>query len=489
MNDHKLCNARMYEARESQKISPEERPAYHFSCQVGWMNDPNGFSVYNGKYHLFYQYYPYANAWGPMHWGHAVSQDLIHWDYLPAALAPEDSFDYHGCFSGSAVETPEGKQLLLYTGVTEVEDPQGNYTLQSQCIALGDGVDYTKYPANPVLDGKDIPDGFSPRDFRDPKIWLEPDGSYAAVAVNRTEDGSGAVLLLRSPDGFRWRVDAILDRCRNEYGRMWECPDFFPLNGKQVLMVSPQEMAPKGLEFHEGDNTMVILGSYEDKTFRREAVQQIDYGMDFYAPQTTLALDGRRILIAWMQAWRTSKFHTDARGYYGSFTIPRELQIRDGRLIQTPVRELEARRRNRVLYQNDTFTGMHTLENIQGRIADITVELTPAESGYRNFHIRVACGKDTYTEISYDPESSILRLSREHAAIRPEDIQVRECYVRNRSGALKLRLLLDRFSVEVFANDGEQTMTSLIYDPAEANGISFCAEGSVNLWVEKFDLQ
>ena len=115
MDSTTLQNARAYEAQHGAAIPAAERPAYHLTPYVGWMNDPNGFSYYQGKYHLFYQYYPYKTVWGPMHWGHAVSTDLLHWDYLPAALAPDSPSDKDGCFSGSAAQLPDGRQLLLYT--------------------------------------------------------------------------------------------------------------------------------------------------------------------------------------------------------------------------------------------------------------------------------------------------------------------------------------------------------------------------------------
>ena len=117
MTSQTLREARKYEEASEKMIQKEERPDFHLSVRTGWMNDPNGFSYYKGRYHMFYQYYPYETKWGPMHWGHAVSSDLLHWDYLPAALAPDEAYDRDGCFSGSAVELPDGRQLLMYTGV------------------------------------------------------------------------------------------------------------------------------------------------------------------------------------------------------------------------------------------------------------------------------------------------------------------------------------------------------------------------------------
>ncbi|MCC8167950.1 MAG: glycoside hydrolase family 32 protein, partial [Clostridiales bacterium] len=231
-----LREARKYEELASKKITDDERPAFHLSARAGWMNDPNGFSYYDGKYHMFYQYHPYDCNWGPMHWGHAVSEDLLHWEYLPAALAPDEPYDRDGCFSGSAVELSDGRQLLMYTGVTKSHGEDGSMReIQAQCLAVGNGTDYKKYESNPVLDENDLPEGGSKYDFRDPKIWKKADGSYACVVGNRAKDGSGQILLFHSPDGFQWKFEKILVANYNRFGRMWECPDFFELEGKWVL--------------------------------------------------------------------------------------------------------------------------------------------------------------------------------------------------------------------------------------------------------------
>ena len=488
-----LQKARKYEEQFGGNIRRGDRPLFHLTPRVGWMNDPNGFSFYRGQYHLFYQYHPYSIQWGPMHWGHAVSRDLLHWEYLPAAIAPDTGYDDAGCFSGSAVELPDGRQLLMYTGVQrQLREDGARQDLQTQCLAVGDGLNYEKWTANPVLGDADLPAGFSRTDFRDPKMFRNEDGSYGCVVGCRTEDDSGAILLFESADGLRWRFVTVLDRCYNEFGRMWECPDFFPLDGRQILMCSPQDMSAVGMEFHNGDCTMFLLGRYDPSghRFEREGVQAVDYGLDFYAPQTLLAPDGRRIMVAWMQNWDTC-VGGQPRGasWCGQMTLPRELSIRDGRVIQVPIRELDSLHGRKIAYTDIPVQEETVLRGVFGRTIDMTVKVRPlADCKYSQFRIKVAAGSQHYTSITYTPQTSILRISREHSGVDRDFVHMRECFVRDRGGEIKLRVILDRFSAEIFVNDGEQVMSMTFYTPQSADGISFQCLGKVLMSVEKYDI-
>ena len=338
MASEKLNRARAFEDQYAPYVPEVERSLFHVTGAIGWINDPNGFSVYRGEYHLFFQYHPYKPIWGPMHWGHVKTRDFIRWERLPVALAPDMPYDKDGCFSGSAVQLDDGSQLLMYTGVREERQADGSLKqYQTQCLAVGDGIDYEKYEGNPVITAADLPRGGSEVDFRDPRIWREADGYYAVVG-NRPADGSGSILLFHSEDAFHWQYRGRVASNHNQYGRMWECPDYFRLDGKDVLFVSPQEMRPIGLEFHAGNGTVCMIGEAdENKHLIRENVHAIDYGIDFYAPQTLLTPDGRRIMIAWMQNWDTARSQPVTNRICGQMTLPRELTVRDGRLIQVPV--------------------------------------------------------------------------------------------------------------------------------------------------------
>ena len=487
-----LQRARDFEAKYLPHLSPEELPRFHVTGGVGWINDPNGFSVYKGEYHLFFQYHPYAVKWGPMHWGHVKTRDFLHWERLPCAMAPDQSYDKDGCFSGSAIELPDGRHLLMYTGVRDVRRPNGVMDHhQTQCLALGDGVDYQKYEGNPVLDETDLPAGGSPIDFRDPKIWFE-DGKYWAVVGNRPADGSGSVLLFESEDALHWRFSSVLASCHNQFGKMWECPDLFPLDGKHVLLVSPQEMASMGLEFHPGNSTLCIIGDYdrEAKHLLRDNIQAIDYGTDFYASQTVEALDGRRIMIAWMQSWESSACRVKGLPFLGQMILPRELRVRGGRLIQNPVRELEAFRSVRISYQNVMISQETNLQGISGRFLDMTVRVRPGSkySMYRYFRIHVAKDGERSTVIRHKPENSTIRVDRSRSGFPHDIVNVRDFPVAAYE-ELKLRIILDRYSLELFVNDGEQAASFVLYTPASADSISFSCDGAALIDVEKYDLE
>ncbi len=486
-----LQKARDFETQYSPFVPEEERPCFHVTGAIGWINDPNGFSVYKGEYHLFFQYHPYSTKWGPMHWGHVKTRDFIRWERLPVALAPDMPYDRDGCFSGSAVELPDGRQLLLYTGVRRERQEDGSFLdFQTQCVAVGDGVDYKKYEGNPVLTAKDLPAGGSAVDFRDPKIWREGDG-FCAVVGNRPADGSGSVLLYRSDDGYSWELEGVVASNHGQYGSMWECPDFFHLDGKDVLLVSPQEMASIGLEFHAGNGTVCMIGAAnEERHLIRENVHAIDYGIDFYAPQTLLAQDGRRIMIAWMQNWDTAPSQSRNIRIFGQMTIPRELSIRDGRLIQNPVRELANYYGQKISYRNVPLSAETNLVGVRGRVIDLTVTVRPANGSqmYRSFRLNLAKDGEHATCIRYKPESGIVRVDRSRCGFRHDIVHTRDFPVTSRCGCIKLRAVLDRHSLELFVNDGEQAASFILHTPLTADVISFEAEGEVFMDVEKYDL-
>ena len=477
-----LRDARRYEEEKGRAIPPEQRPLFHLSARAGWMNDPNGFSFHAGEYHLFYQYHPYDAHWGPMHWGHATSADLLRWRYLPAAMAPDMPYDRDGCFSGSALTLPDGRHLLMYTGVAGEPAASGEpRTVQTQNLAIGDGLDYRKFAHNPVITAADLPEGGSRFDFRDPKIWMEPDGSFRALVANdHPGHGGGQLLLYRADDLARWSLVGVVAENRGRLGTMWECPDLFELDGRHVLVVSAQDMLPRGFEYHNGNGTFCMLGRFDPRTgrFEEESNQAVDYGIDFYAPQTLLTPDGRRVMIGWMQNWGTCDPHEKSMPWFGQMTLPRELSLRNGRLVQRPIRELEALRGAPVVYRDVPLSGELSLPGIKGRTGDLEVEIAPDGELFNRFAVRFARGGEYYASVSFRPRESVVKVDRKFSGSRRAIIHQRRATVAHDGGRLKLRLILDRFSVEAFISDGEKVMSATLNTPLWADGITFFADGN-----------
>ena len=491
MISKKLQKSREYEEKYMGMVADEMRPNFHVTGGIGWINDPNGFSLYKDEYHLFYQCHPYSTQWGPMHWGHVKTKDFVKWERLPIALAPDTDADEKGCFSGSAIELDDGRHLLMYTGVYHEKSEDGiTRDIQHQCIAIGDGINYEKSDLNPVITGDMLPAGGSKHDFRDPKIWRENNMFYAAIG-NRTDDGSGSILKYESSDGLHWKFSSFIDKCYNEFGKMWECPDYFELEGNRVLVISPQEMQAIGMEFHAGNCTAFMMGK-ENETgqFERRHVQAIDYGLDFYAPQTLLSKDGRRVMIAWMQNWATSNCQSPDDLIFGEMTFPRELSLRNERICQNPVREIENYRGRKVAYENVLVNGVTTLPGISGRIIDMTLTIKPANGqGFNWFRVNVAKDGENVTVVRYKPKSRMIRIDRSRCGFPHDIVHIRDFPVNSVNEGIKLRLLMDKHSLELFVNDGEQVATSIIYTKQSADAITFDADGDVFMNVEKYELK
>lgn len=292
-----------------------KRLNYHFEPKTGWMNDPNGLSFYKGRYHAFFQHYPYAPRWGQMHWGHAVTDDLIHWTELPVALVPDMPYeDEGGCFSGSAVEK-DGKLYLFYTSVSKKWG-------QTQSVAVSeDGVTFQKYENNPILfcpeDGKD--------DFRDPKV--SKIGSEYHMVVGSGKNGTGKIRHYVSSDLLSWEYLGVLFEDDRSFAL--ECPDFFELDGKYVLTYSLMGRKTRCSAF--------LIGTFDGKTFTPETECMPEIGPQFYAPQTFLDDKGRRIIIGWLYDWQ--KKLDEGADFAGALTIPREMFIKNGKLYNFPVEE------------------------------------------------------------------------------------------------------------------------------------------------------
>lgn len=457
-------------------INPRYKPGYHLSVPAGWHNDPNGFGYFGGKAHLFYQFHPYDSVWGPMHWGHWTSDDLVHWQDEPVAMAPDQPFDDCGCFSGTSIEK-DGKMYLMYTGVQTA--PEGK-CYQHQCIAeSADGVWFEKWAENPVIDRLMLPEGASVHEFRDPKVEKTAEG-YRVILASQGENG-GQLLTFTSKDLRSWAYAGVY---ADQLGDMSECPDVFELDGKTMLIVS--EIGSDPVLYGSPQVTLCASGHEEDGKFRAEhALRLVDCGLDFYAPQTMLTPDGRRVLIGWALSWgHVMPTHTLGHGWAGMMTLPRECTLdENGILCQKPIRELKNLRVHEEHVENVAVKQKTALPQFGGKQREFTLSIDMKNAGSVSLNL-LETGDERFA-VTYDRASETLRVDRSAcgypltADLSPEKKPWCETKVPLKDGKLDLHIFADVSIVEIYADEGRAVMSSLAFPKGEAYGASMEADGEV----------
>ena len=447
------------------------RQRYHFMPQTGWLNDPNGLIYFRGKYHFFYQCNPYGGFWDTMHWGHAVSDDMLHWEYLPIALAPSEKYDDYpkgGCFSGSAIEH-DGRLFLMYTGTGN----NGHGAEQTQCIAFSeDGVHFEKYVGNPVLTA---PEGISPDCFRDPKVWRHGDAYYMVCGASR--DNRGLALLFRSVDMLHWEYVNVLAESRGEWGYMWECPDIFPMGDKYVMTFSPMGA---------GDHTSVYMVgdlAYETGKFDCQISREIDWGFDYYAPQSFLAPDGRRIMVGWSNEWEWMPLWKDwgptyKEGWCGSFNIPREVHMReDGTLQFIPIKEIKNLREN--ADQRDKVVVKEEGTEVtagDGVSYELKFRIDLKETDADCLDIILRCGENGKTVCRFDFGKAEMSVDRNDADGWSRGISKSVLFLKGKR-ELDVHILSDKSSVEIFADRYQNNHSNNIFAADAQDQLRICAYG------------
>ncbi len=428
-------------------------PRYHLAARAGWINDPNGLVWFDGWYHAFYQHHPYSTQWGPMHWGHARSQDLVHWEHLPVAIAPEGPEDKDGCFSGSAVV--DGDTLaLIYTGHKFHGDADNEDNLyQVQCLATSqDGIHFERQGM--VVD---TPPGV--HHFRDPKVWREGESWYMIVGARAGE--TGQVRLYRSPDLRQWQEEGILDEAEAGMGFMWECPDLFTLGDKRVLMFSPQGMDAQGFKNRNLFQSGYLLGDWQpgQPFVRAGEFVEMDHGHDFYAPQSFLTPDGRRIVIGWLDMWE-SPLPEQQDGWAGMLSLPRELSLStDNRVEMRPAKEVESLRQGWYPWPVSTLNNQQIGVAENAEAMEVVLNWKCADSTAEQYGLRLGDGLRVYV----DAQMARLVLERDypqHGLCGTRSVPVMLDH------NLSLRIFIDSSSVEVFVNNGEACLSSRIYPDA-----------------------
>ncbi len=473
------------------------RPNFHFTPAKNWMNDPNGMFYHNGYYHLFFQYYPDANVWGPMHWGHAVSKDMIIWSEQPIALYPDEK-GY--IFSGSAVVDSNNTSGFRKGNSSPViamftyHDPKGEkeetIDFQSQAIAysLDEGQTWTKYDGNPVIKNPGI------RDFRDPKIIWDTDRKQWVVVLAAGDKA----MFYHSGDLKTWKYSSDFGTTISTRGGVWECPDFFPMQvegsqeTKWVLLLSINPGAPNG-----GSGTQYFIGDFDGKTFRldpsfkndlnKEQALWIDYGRDNYAGVTWANIpgtDGRKLFIGWMSNWDYAQ-EVPTITWRSAMTIARELQlVKTGnqyRLVSQPVRELKNHITTSVKKDDITIKEETVL------IKNSEVDLSRAIIQFKIDDLK----RDTYTFSLYNTEGDTIRfgLNNEEKFFFIDrtasgNIAFSEKFASGISKApptgdfnmLNVEIIIDKTSAELFYNNGKIVMTERFFPTAPITTFSITPE-------------
>jgi beta-fructofuranosidase len=444
------------------------------------MNDPNGLIYWKGYYHLFYQYVPDDPPWERKHWGHAASTDLVHWINLPIALAPTQGRpDQDGCFSGCAIDH-NGVPTLIYTGV------RGDQQLPCLATSPDDLITWQKYPGNPVI--ATPPQNLDLLAFRDHTLWKEGTSWYQLIGAGIKGVG-GTVLLYRSPNLLEWEYLYPLytgDQNRSEpvwTGSMWECPDFFALDDKYVLVVSVYDESRFRERAYKGSlhYAVAFVANYTDQTFTPWTQSIIDFGGYFYAPQTMLDPKGRRLQWGWLWEGRGDEAQWTA-GWSGVMSLPRVLSLStDNMLRLEPAPELKQLRGTHLCLKDLSVlpTSLTQLSDIQGDCLEIQVEFILDEATEVGIGVRCAPDGTEQTLIRYDRLQGALLIDRLRSSLN-EDV---ERYIRTGPLALAsdeslfLHIFLDRSVIEVFANY-RLCMSSRIYPSrTDSLGVGFFERG------------
>ncbi|WP_051348778.1 glycoside hydrolase family 32 protein [Peribacillus kribbensis] len=461
---NRLQKANEYIQQSKEKVT--SRPLYHFSPEIGWMNDPNGFIFFEGEYHLFYQHNPYDIVWNDIHWGHAKTKDFINWEYLPEALANDKAYDTNGCFSGSAIEK-EGKLYVMYTGHIDPNlgfDRDEPEISQSQCLAYSsDGVNFEKYPLNPVIGKKQLPEGYLICDFRDPKI-LEVDEVFYCVLAVRNEQRRGEILMFKSHNLLDWTFHSSIYQTKFDDNTLLECPDLFRINDKDVLLFSEMPCDPEYSDQIK-NKTAYVIGEmdFEHGVFTTHKKGLLDYGHTFYAPQSTQGKDGERVLMGWMHRWHDT-MPPKEYGYNGMMSIPRQLSIKNSVLFQTPFIDHQKYFRESEVFEN---INLQSEMNIAGTEAGYLKVISNENT--KKITIELNKNEEKSTSFEFNLEKNILLINSDYGSQEP--IVLDNCF-----GAFKgektLEFYFDLHSVELFLNSGEKVVSFTAYDQNKGTGIS-----------------
>ncbi|MGM0932851.1 MAG: glycoside hydrolase family 32 protein [Bacteroidota bacterium] len=483
------------------------RPDFHFTPKSGWMNDPNGMFYLDGTYHLFFQHNPDDNVWGPMHWGHATSTDMINWEEQPIALEPDE----HGTiFSGSAVvdhentsglgdgETPPVIAIFTYHNADREQEGEDDFQTQGIAYSLDAGKTWTKYEENPVLDNPGI------RDFRDPKvIWYEEENKWImSLAVQ------DHISFYSSSNLLDWQHESDFGQDLGGHGGVWECPDLFPMQvedteeEKWVLLVSINPGGPNG-----GSATQYFVGDFDGSTFTpdesiadlgEEHDYWIDFGKDNYAGVTWSNIpeeDGRHLFIGWMSNWQYAN-EVPTETWRSAMTLPRDLNLTQQentyRIVSTPVRELEEYSSEGISESSveiEDSTSLATSTDLDLSKAEILFEIPQLQQN-QQYTFSLSNDKGDVLKFGYDHGKEEFFIDRSNSGLVDFNDnfgdKISSAPRLSESKNLKVRAITDNMSIELFFDEGQTVMTEIFF-PQQAFK-NFSAESDQSFKISDFKI-
>ncbi|MCQ2015327.1 sucrose-6-phosphate hydrolase [Clostridium butyricum] len=425
----------------------------HIEMPFGLVNDPNGLSYFNGKYHIFYQWNPFGCEHKTKHWALVKTTDFVNFTKPEIILKPEDWFDKNGCYSGGAYVKDDILKLFYTGNVKNEKDERESY----QCI-----VDYNKDGSfekrGPIIPKQ--PDGYTAH-FRDPMIFVNEGIYYMVLGVQR-ENLTGAALIYKSDDIEKWELVGELETDMKEFGYMWECPNIIKVNDdKYAFLFSPQ-----GLEAEEFKNQNIyqsgyVIGNLDFKVPQLEnhsEFKEIDMGFDFYAPQVFTHND-KNIMIGWVgMPDKDSEYPSGENGgWMFPLTLPRVLEYKDNVLYQKPLKEVENLREKQIVSVKDLNINEYSLD-LDSRNIEIDLELLLEESTFIDFKFVF---RDEYINLTYNKENGVCIIDRNNMKLGGKGIRK---FKLNVDKTLKLHMFIDNSVMEIYYQEGLET-TTLMYFP------------------------
>ncbi|MCD8880126.1 sucrose-6-phosphate hydrolase [Staphylococcus kloosii] len=469
------------EALRAQVQHSNYKQVFHIQPESGLLNDPNGLIYFNGEYHISHQWFPLGAVHGLKYWYNYTSEDLVHFEPHGPILKPDTKNDSHGVYSGSAFEY-DNHLYYMYTGNARDGEWQRH---ASQLIAkVNQDKTISKFP-KPVI--SQPPEGYTEH-FRDPKVFKKEDTYYAIIGAQSIQQ-NGRVVLYRSTDIVHWQFMGEIETKLTEFGYMWECPDYFNLDGFDILMFCPQGIEPSGDKFNNIYQAGYIIGQLDvdNLTMNHADFNELDNGFDFYAPQSFIDAQGQRVLIGWM-GLPDVNYPTDEENWAHCLTIPRVLSIEDGKLKQRPIKALQQLRFNEETalgYANKYTRQLHPYE---GKQYELIIDVLENETTELYFELRSS--RRNSTLIKYNKREQKLTLDRSESGPLPNPVEGTSRSTILDTPLSQLQIFIDTSSIEIFCNDGERVMTARIFPDEDATGIKTSTEsGQAYLKFTKYELK